>query len=73
MIHAPVRCAQSSSSSRRAIDMTVPVGNWCDGVTYAARACGQRAMPADTFSPAVSTGTGTIVAPSARTASRVAG
>ncbi|MHB1009128.1 MAG: hypothetical protein ACYC1E_07820 [Propionibacteriaceae bacterium] len=34
MTTAPCRAAHSSSAIRRGSDMTTPVGNWCDGVTY---------------------------------------
>src|SRR5262252_94025 len=40
MMKAPVLRAHTSSSMRRAIESATPVGNWCEGVTNAARALG---------------------------------
>src|SRR5215813_8512221 len=42
MIHAPVLAAQASNSSLRGRDSITPKGHWCDGVTTARRARGER-------------------------------
>src|SRR5258707_11485739 len=54
----PALRAHAMSANRRAIDKTTPVGNWCEGVTNAARARGAVAMPTSTRRPSASTGTG---------------
>lgn len=46
------------SANRRAIESTTPSGNWCEGVTNAARAFGVDLIPTLTSSPCPSTGIG---------------
>jgi hypothetical protein len=48
---------------RRSKDIVIPSGNWWAGVTYAPFAWGHILSPAETERPSVSTGTGTILAP----------
>jgi hypothetical protein len=70
MTTASWRCAQASSAARRAMDMAVPKGNWCEGVVYTSRA------PAGidrTAMPSASTGTPTTRAPSDRNSARAGG
>jgi len=62
--------AQFSRSRRRANDMAMPSGDWCDGVTQTMRASAGNAL---TSSPSASTGTGANLAPAPSSAARSGG
>src|SRR5271154_318775 len=59
MIHDPVTWAQLSSCMRRDALIVDPRGYRWEGVTYAALAFAHCLIPAETFMPSSSTGTGT--------------